>query len=387
VTGDLAVLPLGRFFQGRSGESMILDPVILDGAGQLIGAWVLERIEDAGCMFPTQIDEVRFYAPRSAAPAVLPCRVWIREVESRRLRADMVVLGGDGRALLEIRGWRDDRFHTPNNRTRICNHPASEFFGRLWDVPTAPLPARGCYVSSLVDGLGEHGSSTLDDACAYLLLGRRERQQWQTLTGPTNRRAQWLLGRAAAKDAARAYLKRRYGLELYPADVEVTADPRGRPLVTGGWAAGLPSLPAISLAHTGLIGVAIAGGDAPEEYLGIDIERIRPREPGFVELAFAPQEREWLAAIEEEARWEWMTRFWCAKEATAKAVGRGLEDGPRGLRIQHVDWAEGRLALTLTGALADAVPDLRDQPVIAHTMRTGDLVVASTVCERAGETL
>src|SRR5262249_53876848 len=162
-------------------------------------------------------------------------------------------------------------------RIRMSRDSRTELSGELWDLPTAPLPSGGHYVASLVDGLSEKGSATMDEACAYIVLGRNEREQWRSLRGPRHRRAQWLLGRAAAKAAARAYLKRQYGLELYPADVEVTADARGRPRVTGAWAQGLPAggrlaerpgggpsarpidLPAISLAHTGMFGVAVAG--------------------------------------------------------------------------------------------------------------------------------
>ncbi len=61
------VLPMERFLGSRSSDSMVLDPVMLDGAaGQLLGAWLYERIADPGTMYPVQIDEITLYssAPR-----------------------------------------------------------------------------------------------------------------------------------------------------------------------------------------------------------------------------------------------------------------------------------------------------------------------------------
>ncbi|MDQ5854343.1 MAG: polyketide synthase dehydratase domain-containing protein [Chloroflexota bacterium] len=383
IAADLMTLPMERFLGARPSDSMILDPVVLDGAGQMSAAWVYERVVDPGIMFPIQIDEATFYGPRYRGPAVLPCHLHLRHFDYRQVRADMEIIGPDGRAHIRINGWQHYRVHCPPHRIRMSRDSRTELSGELWELPAAPLPSRGNYVASLVDGLSEKGSATMDQACAYIILSSAEREQWRALQGPTRRRAQWLLGRAAAKDAARAYLLRQYGLELYPADVEVITDARGRPSVTGAWAHGLPSLPAISLAHSGMIGVAIAGGASPDDYLGIDIERIRPRDAGFMDLAFSAHERAWLEALDEATCWEWATRFWCAKEAVAKAVGQGLAGGPTGLTVQQADRTTGRLEVILGNTLARSVPELRNVPIVAYTARHGDLAVASTVCERA----
>ena len=38
--------------------------------------------------------------------------------------------------------------------------------------------------------------------------------------------------------------------------------------------------------------------------------------------------------MEDAARQEWLTRFWCAKEAVGKAVGRGLIHGPQSVIVR-----------------------------------------------------
>lgn len=387
VKGEFLVLPLERFFNGRRGEAMILDPVVLDGAGQLLGGWVCDYVSNQEVMFPVQVDAVTFYGPRYGAGTVLPCNLRLRQFQHRQVQADMDVIGPDGRSHVRIDGWQDYRFHMPPNRIAISRDAKATFFGDPLDLAVAPLPAEGHYVARLIDGLGERGAGTMSDVWAYIMLTAAEREAWRALRGPAPRRAQWLMGRIAVKDALRDYLLRCYGLDLYPADLEVSADERGRPLVGGVFAAELPSLPAVSLAHTGLLAVAIVGGPSPDARLGIDLERIRPREPSFLAQAFTSQERAWLEALDEAARLEWLTRFWSAKEAVGKAVGHGLPEGPTGAPIQQVGWETGCIQLILHGELARRVPDLADRSVVAYTAVSGDLVVASTICQKVDQSL
>jgi hypothetical protein len=64
-----------------------------------------------------------------------------------------------------------------------------------------------------------------------------------------------------------------------------------------------------------------------EPHVGIDLEKIEPREASFEAIAFDDEERAMLDEFDNRA--EAVTRFWCAKEAVAKALGRGLSEGPR----------------------------------------------------------
>jgi phosphopantetheinyl transferase len=383
ISADLRVLPMERFFADQPSDGMIIDPVLLDGAGQLCGAWLHEQVINPGIHFPVQFDELTFYGPPYPSPMVLRCLLRVVQYDYRHLRANLEVVGPDGRVHIGIAGWQHYVVHVPTNRIRLSHGARNELSGERWDIPTVPLPARGHYVASLVDGLSEKGSGSMEQASAHVMLSAAEREQWRAHRGPASRRVQWLLGRIAAKDAVRAYLARQYGLSLYPADVEVVTDAHGRPRVQGAWAADIPTVPAVSLAHDGMIGVGIAGGDGPDDYLGIDIERVLPRDDGFLDLAFSARERTWLRELDESARWEWVTRFWCAKEAMGKAVGYGLEDGPSAVSIERVDWDTGRLVLMLGDSLGSRLPELAGERLLVYTARAEELAVASTICERA----
>jgi phosphopantetheinyl transferase len=118
-------------------------------------------------------------------------------------------------------------------------------------------------------------------------------------------------------------------------------------------------------------------------HAGTDVERVQPRDAGFEELAFDAGERQLLDRCGGN-RDEWVTRFWCAKEAVAKATGRGLVGGPQGLAVRDLQPQNGIIKIVLGPALAAACPELQSALLIARTVRDGDLVVANTFCEKDG---
>ena len=73
---------------------------------------------------------------------------------------------------------------------------------------------------------------------------------------------------------------------------------------------------------------------------------------------------------------EWLIRLWCAKEAVAKALGRGMAGGPWNVVIWSVDLQSGLVGIRLAGALAAAMPHHRDTLLLAYTGRTGELAYA-----------
>jgi phosphopantetheine--protein transferase-like protein len=142
-------------------------------------------------------------------------------------------------------------------------------------------------------------------------------------------------------------------------------------------------MPSISIAHSDGLAVAVAGYCSEDQRLGIDIERIRPRRESFQRIAFNDYELTLLASLADSARDEWVTRLWCAKEALAKALGKGLVEGPRSLTALRVDVPTENVELVLGKGLARDFPGLAGIPLVVHTAREEDVVVAVTVCERS----
>jgi len=203
----------------------------------------------------------------------------------------------------------------------------------------------------------------------HLVLGRREREIWHGMKTPDARRVEWLLGRMAAKDAVRHLVRERDGLALCPADVEILPDENGRPVVAGRWTAHVSAVPVVSIAHAEGHAVAIAGYGASGFGLGVDLERIDRMTSAVEELAFTPEEEHLLSGLRHRDESEWPLRFWCAKEAVAKAIGEGMRRGPRGFVVRRVDPDNGAMDVSVAG---DGVT------MAAFTARDGDLVVAAS---------
>ncbi len=58
--------------------------------------------------------------------------------------------------------------------------------------------------------------------------------------------------------------------------------------------------------------------------VGIDVERLRPVNPGLAERFFTPAEFTSLQAMQPDERTEKFIELWTLKESFLKAIGRGL---------------------------------------------------------------
>jgi phosphopantetheinyl transferase len=96
-------------------------------------------------------------------------------------------------------------------------------------------------------------------------------------------------------------------------------------------------------------------------------------------LAFTDQERELLSSVPESQKDGWSLRFWCAKEAVAKALGQGMVGGPQALVVQALDMQSGLAQIGLAGELAHRVAEEDGVTLTAFTAREGDLVVATSL--------
>jgi phosphopantetheinyl transferase len=89
--------------------------------------------------------------------------------------------------------------------------------------------------------------------------------------------------------------------------------------------------------------------------LGVDLERLGRMKPPTEKVAFTAVERSLLDTFEERDREAWALRLWCAKEAAAKATGRGFAAGVHAFAVQHADPLGGAVYLRFTAPGEDAV--------------------------------
>jgi 4'-phosphopantetheinyl transferase EntD len=366
ATATLRVLRRDGLFAGRPRGDLLLDPGLLDAAGQVVGFWTAEQLAEGFVIFPTGLAKLELFGPAPAVDARVLCRAAIRLPDDDRVESDLDLRDEDGRTLARLRGWEDRRFRISREFAAFVLAPGE----RPIAVPRrdlAELLFRAPVEVRWLDGGAIESRGTDADlwqrVLAHLVLARGERNVWRTLSGPPRRRREWLLGRLAAKEAVRALVASDDGMPLLPADVVVEPDPLGRPTAGGGWRRPGVGAPHLSIAHAQSAAVGVAARESDCRGVGVDVERVGDR-AGFESAAFDEGERALLDAAADDG---WALRCWCAKAAAAKALGPGMEGGPRTLRLQAIDVPSGGVRLRLAGALAQRFPELAQTDLTAHT--------------------
>jgi len=289
--------------------------------------------------FPSTIQRLELYEPCPADRDGIVMQMRQRPVDpaATDLAAPRVwqfdCVDGEGRVLMRGDQLVNLFFRVPTAYHEVRTDPQQGWLGAplaeagevlLWDVP---LMAE--------DFLAQSGAICLR-ILAHAVLDASEREAWKAVTGPLRRRREWLFGRAAIKEAVRAWIQARTGHLLYPSDIVVGHDDLGAPFVHGGWTAYLCAAPAVSLSHNArhcVVGVAPAG-----QSIGVDMEEPgRLRDPALLTEALAPVERELVRGLHGEALEARQLHLWCAKEAAAKCLGTGLQGRPWDWQVAPTD--------------------------------------------------
>jgi acyl transferase domain-containing protein/phosphopantetheinyl transferase len=313
---------------------------LLDAAGQLLGYWVATQ-SDNGLVLPATVGAISFYAPPPAVGAQFDTVVHVRSVAPEEVVADLDLRAADGSLWCHITGWTDRRLQGDARTIEAFRHPARAVLAQRQD-----------------DGwwlLAEPWTDPVArDLTCRQYLTQAERADHDSRNPRAARR--WLLGRIVAKDAVRSWLWDHGGGPLFPAQIVIGNDAAGRPYATGAGSEGL----ALSLAHAGGLAAAFVGpaGGA----VGIDVELIEdaPAEAALLTAA----ERELLdtmAPAGSPDRASWVTRFWTAKEAVAKASGTGLAGRPARFVVTSVD--SDRLRVVVDGTAHWVRTRTGDNPV------------------------
>jgi phosphopantetheine--protein transferase-like protein len=369
------------FFASEPTPRFRSDPVLVDAAGQVVGFWATRHLRRGFNVFPYRVETLRFYGPPLPAGADAACRAYVHVDSESRLSSDLDVLRADGSLYLRAEGWQDARVDVPDNLQRMRVRPRTSLLGNQIEIPGEVSGAAVCLLADLPTEALQAFGGICQLMLADLVLSRAERAQWQTLNGNSKRRHEWLLGRAAVKDAVRSLIAGGQPPDVYPADIEVSKDQLGRPVVGRAWGSAPADVPHVSISHSGGIALAAAADCAHWDGVGVDLELLDGRHSDL-DSVFTPGECELLDALEPPAREEWCLRLWCAKEAVAKALGTGLAGRPQDLEAVACDEASGHVRISLTARS----PSLRHrpghQPVLARTQRLGDMVIAVALIER-----
>jgi len=297
-------------------EALAAPGALLDAAGQMIGYWVSANETVDQLVLPTSIERVELFGPHPEPGAHLDVTLAVLELTERTVRCD-IELVQDGRVWCRCIGWVDRRFDTDGDVFALLRHPEHRTVS--FALPDGPTITVERWPDSASRDMMMRRYLDTPERAAY--EGRNPRAQ-----------RQWLLGRIAAKDALRrAWWDEGHG-PIYPAELALTNDDEGRPVLLRRPVGTADRT--VSIAHTEWLGAALVGPAGTA--VGVDIEAVEGRSERFDALVLTAAEQ-CLPRPAGDGRDRWLTRLWAAKEAAAKAQGTGLQGRPKDFEVTAVD--------------------------------------------------
>lgn len=377
IEATLCVPTTAQLFRSHTQPQYFTDPVLLDGAGQVVGFWAWDRFERGFTIFPIGFEALNIYAPFPQESQKINCYTRIISLADGRIRSNMDLVTPEGNLLVRLLAWEDMRFFDWTRQfAQFLLAPQKSILSQSWSAPISHFPTSlGLQCNRFSESCGGIWPRIL----AYTILNRSERETWLRLGKSEKRRREWLLGRVVVKDAVRRFLKDRYRLDLCLADIEIVADEHGRPTVAKEIVEQVGCRLSLSIAHAQGTAVAVAGESLNQQGMGIDVEYMRQDHQKLERNSLTATEQILLAAVPNSHRDEWLLRLWCAKEAVAKALGRGMAGNPYNLMVRELFMPTGQVTVTIAGELARQLPHCVDKLFVAYTGREDALVFASAL--------
>ena len=284
ISGAIAVLPLAGLT--RVAEPVFYThPIALDTFTHLLGCWGLDCLEQGDVIFPLRMGELSIHGAAPATGTTVTCRIQVREVEQHCVRVDAELVRPDGLVWMRISDWEDWRFHWPARYRDVFRSPDTILIGEELPIPGA---APRDIIAVWLAPPGDMARPVWRDVLEQIQLGPEEQAACLALGGPETERTHRLWGRIAAKEAARRLWLAAGDPPRYPADLAIIDD-HGRPRLRDLARPERNDLPAVSIAHTEGIVVALAARD-PETPVGIGIEPVCERSEESDPLALTDEE-------------------------------------------------------------------------------------------------
>jgi len=354
-------------------------PQLLDGIVASFSLWRSHEKFMGAVSLPFRVRRIFFHAAGFTEKARLRGYLRLTSVTPHSHAADIQVSDGNGNLLIEFKGWEEICERVPTEYHRYILRPSERFLSQ--EMPLSALgdpsvPVATAVMTDIPFKTLENNQDLWLKALAHVLLAPPECREWLDMQGTTARRAEWLFGRAAAKEAVRRHLQRYRQSRWTSADIQIWADDSGKPHPIGPWTELLKETKIdISIAHTSKL---IAAAAITNARIGIDIETLgRDLSEDFTNGVFTPDEMELAAQTGEGPAG--MLKFWCAKEAISKALGTGIRYSPRDLHIVSADAAGAYVQITLLGQWLDAFKHLKGREHTVYTSTHAGHALASCI--------
>ena len=313
--------------------------------------------------------------------ARLHCYLRLAGQTPQSLLTDVLVSDGNGKLLLEMRGYEELTERVPDEYRRLLLSPAGTYLTR--PVPegtfgTLATASSSAMITDVPYPLFERNEEIWLRMLSHVALNKMERGDFADLSGSTSRRTEWLFGRIAAKEAVRRFLQENYQARWCDADVQVWRDDSGKPHPIGTWKDYLSSSIDLAIAHTAQFVVAVVAANAR---VGVDVEACdRDLSEEFTRGVFTPDELE--LAVRAANAPSAVIRFWCAKEAVSKALGTGIRYSPRELVVDAFRPETGEMELKLTGQWLEPFKQFQGRAIpVASSIVKGHVLASCFIPE------
>jgi phosphopantetheinyl transferase (holo-ACP synthase) len=326
----------------------VLNPQLLAAVVDGFALWRSHERFPGAFSFAFRVRQLTLHSRSLPVGTRLHCYLRYAGATPRSLITDVLVSDGNGTLVMELRGYEELTERVPDEYRQLLLAPATTFLTK--EIPEDRLGAPATAVSSAMFAdvpypLFERNEKLWLRTVSHVVLAKSERREFETMTGGTARRTEWLFGRIAAKEAVRRFLNANYQARWSDADVEIYRDDSGKPHPIGKWNDLLSTKIDLAIAHTAQFVVAVVAANAR---VGVDVEaRDRDLSDEFTRGVFTPEEQELATQVADAP--SAILRLWCAKESVSKALGTGIRYSPKELVVESFQPDTGEMDVRLEG--------------------------------------
>jgi malonyl CoA-acyl carrier protein transacylase len=238
IEGTLEVQARTAWFRSNPNPTVVLDPVLIDAAMHILGAWHLEQPDWTGrILLPYEVQRIEFFGPTPSTGGHLIVRGHNEQESPRHFRHGLEVFGPDGRLWLRLTGAGYWRFYLPFGHVNFFGPKDEYFLSRNFPEAVPPRGETGAHRRChLLEPPADLKQPVLRAAGARVTMTPRELAEFRAWNGTDHELNDWFFGRMLAKDAVRAVWADKHGEAMFPADIEseragrgIVCTPRGDP--------------------------------------------------------------------------------------------------------------------------------------------------------------
>jgi malonyl CoA-acyl carrier protein transacylase/phosphopantetheinyl transferase (holo-ACP synthase) len=344
IEAEIVVPRRDRLYAGEADPAIATGFNLLDATGQTVARWVIEFWKHNFGIFPSKIESFRQYGPPPAPGEILRA-TGIVELQDDIATADFEFRRPEGDVLYRYRGFTHRRFDWTVEMA-VCLFPyeggLNSGFSERLSLPVSGLI--GCRIDGRHHGFVDRNHAIFMQSVAHCVLNAQERRVWRQLPKAGPRRALWLMGRIAAKEAVQLWLRERHEIHVHSLAIEILTDELGKPFARLDPGIADLAVPNLSISHADSAAIAMIAEQSGTA-VGVDLEEPRAGQPQ------AAPERAFSAGEIRIARERGISLIdlWCAKEAAAKALGIGLLGEPRRWQVEFIGPSSDRIAVLFEG--------------------------------------